>query len=240
MRTELVSDVQSSSTGARSSSAPLGGEGRPAIAGDFPRPEGKRIVRMRFSRTAGIAGSTDAAPDYAEPIVGWRVWGVVEALGAPLLRSIFYPSIWPRLRSLHAGCERRSLLAPLRRGRQTHAAPLARCDCGIYACELELAAHYLTEPLSLGGGPIQRVAGQVALWGRVVECERGWRGEEAYPAAIFVSTCPLGRAKSRRAPRQLASQLWGYGVPVQLVEAEEPDEFVQALAQEPLISIGGD
>jgi hypothetical protein len=30
---------------------------------------------MRFSRTAGIAGSTDAAPDYAEPIVGWRATG---------------------------------------------------------------------------------------------------------------------------------------------------------------------
>jgi hypothetical protein len=36
---------------------------------------------MRFSRSAAIAESTDAAPDYAEPIVGWRAWDVVDDFG---------------------------------------------------------------------------------------------------------------------------------------------------------------
>jgi len=195
---------------------------------------------MRFSRTAAIAESTDAAPDYAEPIVGWRAWDVVEEFGVPSLRSLYYPATWPRLRSLHAACERRSLLAPLRRGRQPHAAPLARCECGIYACDFELAASFLEEPPSFDKCLLQRVAGQVALWGDVVECERGWRAEEAYPVTIFVSTCPLGRRAPRRAPRELASQLETYGVPVHLVHAEGPEEFVKALAREPMMSIGGD
>jgi hypothetical protein len=195
---------------------------------------------MRFSRSAAIAESTDAAPDYAEPIVGWRAWDVVDDFGGPLLRSLFFPATWPKLRSLQAECKRRPLLARLRRGRQPHAAPLARCECGIYACDLELAASYLEEPPSFDDRLLQRVAGQVALWGDVVECERGWRAEKAYPAAIFVSTCPLGRRASRRAPRELASQLERYGVPVHLVHAERPEEFVQALACEPMVSIGGD
>ena len=31
---------------------------------------------------------------------------------------------------------------------------------------------------------IGRLLGQVALWGKVVECERGWRAERAYPVGL--------------------------------------------------------
>jgi hypothetical protein len=36
------------------------------------------------------------------------------------------------------------------------------------------------------GGTVCRVLGTVALWGRVVELEHGWRASHAYPLRLFV------------------------------------------------------
>lgn len=52
------------------------------------------------------------------------------------------------------------------------------CKCGIYAAESrEKAAVYGTDG----------IVGRVALWGRVVAHEQGWRGEFAYPQALYLS-----------------------------------------------------
>lgn len=78
---------------------------------------------------------------------------------------------------------------------------------------------------------MHRVIGTVSLWGRVVECTRGWRGSYAYPKRIYV---PATRAPDwLRAERaeEVALALTDYDVPVELLEADAcgPDELVAAL-----------
>jgi hypothetical protein len=46
------------------------------------------------------------------------------------------------------------------------------------------------------------VIGEVEIWGRVIECENGWRSEYAYPKELWL----LGEG--------LESLSWKYGVPV--------------------------
>jgi len=68
---------------------------------------------------------------------------------------------------------------------------------------------------------IGAIIGRVLLWGRVVECEHGWRAARAYPAQLYL---PLGRrgrftflARHGADPEELALALSEYGVPVELV-----------------------
>src|SRR5437667_433237 len=67
------------------------------------------------------------------------------------------------------------------------------------------------------------VLGRVSLWGRVVECDHGWRSEHAHPAARYLSTCepkPAWRfrrhatANRRPALEQIARLLRTCRVPV--------------------------
>jgi hypothetical protein len=64
-----------------------------------------------------------------------------------------------------------------------HPAPDPACSCGIYAArDPEEARRYLVgrdDPHVVG-----RVLGRVALWGTVVEGERGWRASRAHPVEI--------------------------------------------------------
>jgi hypothetical protein len=64
------------------------------------------------------------------------------------------------------------------------------------------------------------VIGTVSLWGRVVECTRGWRGSHAYPNRIYV---PATRApywlRAERA-EEVALALTDYDVPVELLDAD--------------------
>jgi hypothetical protein len=75
------------------------------------------------------------------------------------------------------------------------------------------------------------VIGTVFLWGRVIECTRGWRTSRAYRKAICVpATCVSHRLKAE----QVALALIDYGVPVQLLEADccGPDEVVAAIGHQ--------
>jgi hypothetical protein len=170
-----------------------------------------------------------AAPDYIEPIVGWRSWLVVCEGEGFRLRSVLYDALWPPRSELVAGCLRRG--SPWRR-RSDHLSPASRCRCGIYAVtEPEDAASYL-EGRSWGDAlGAHRVIGTVSLWGRVVECTRGWRASHAYPKVIYVPATrgPYWlKAKQRDA---VALALTDYGVPVELLDtdARTPQEIVAAL-----------
>jgi hypothetical protein len=65
--------------------------------------------------------------------------------------------------------------------------------------------------------------GTVALWGRVVEADAGWRGGLGYPTALLVPTGRWRRIVSaalwpyRPSPGAVARQLEAYGVPVDVV-----------------------
>ena len=127
-----------------------------------------------------------SAPDFADALIGWRVWCVVRYGTELRLASVIHDEVWPVGTELVARCRaheppsNRLLLGELPR----HAAPAAECTCGIYASREPAGAWtYLRgrdEPFT-----VARVLGRVMLWGRVVEHEDGWRAERAYPLDVY-------------------------------------------------------
>jgi hypothetical protein len=172
-----------------------------------------------------------AAPDYIEPIVGWRTWLVVQEGGGFRLRSVVYDALWSPHNELVARCLHRALPLPWRR-RSKHVPPAHGCGCGIYAAsEPEHAATYLEGYTAADALSIHRVIGTVSLWGRVVACTRGWRAALAYPKTIYVPATPAPNWLRAERAEEIALALTDYDVPVQLLEANsrEPEELVAAL-----------
>jgi hypothetical protein len=135
-----------------------------------------------------------AAPDYADALIGWRVWCVVR-YGAELrLGSVIQDDLWPVGAALLARCRaheppaNRSLL----RRPDRHVAPAAGCTCGIYAAREPAAAWTYLRGRD-EASTVARVIGRVALWGRVVEHEDGWRAERAYPLDVYTGDRELRR-----------------------------------------------
>lgn len=102
-----------------------------------------------------------------EPILGWRVWRLMDDEGEPRLSSVIRSELWPPGDASLARC-------------QTHGdAPLLKCTCGLYAASSpeDLArAGVFTSEVS--------VVGAVAMWGTVVEHARGARSRFAYPVRV--------------------------------------------------------
>jgi hypothetical protein len=107
------------------------------------------------------------APDAAIPVVGWRLWLLGGDRTAPGLVSPAVTASWPPRTAMTAACAR-GCTDP----------PGWDCACGLYA-----TAGLERLLLSVGGDGA--VLGCVALWGRVVEADDGWRAEHAYPLALL-------------------------------------------------------
>ena len=112
-----------------------------------------------------------------EPITGWRVWNVSDDGPGPRL----WPAgsgvdEWQPRHPVEARC---GALRILTWGIGKHTAPDLRCRCGIYASR-SLDVFERPRP----AWPPTPVVGTVSLWGTVVEHERGWRGQFAYPARL--------------------------------------------------------
>lgn len=171
---------------------------------------GAKLLAMRWRKsceTASTAPEVAIAPDYVEPVCAWRLWEVENLDAAPRLRSLYRLSFWPVGAPLEARCEAQRLRLSRR---PRHAAPTETCTCGIYAAPFELIRRKLAVDGGLPPGCLF-VMGTVALWGDVLECERGWRAAYAYPHRLFV---PLGFPGAARQ----AVGLGDYGVPVELVD----------------------
>jgi hypothetical protein len=170
---------------------------------------------------AGAAGLPEraSAPDYAEPLEAWRVWRVVERGGSLVLGSVVKPTVWPAGEPLLAECLARRPFGWWTWRRTTHPSPETACECGIYGTSLGQLGPYLGDPLPRDA--VARVIGRVALWGTVVECERGYRGSRAYPLALFVPGEDEEHPSAR--PRDVARRLRSYRVPVEVLPGRGRD-----------------
>jgi hypothetical protein len=166
------------------------------------------------------------APDYVEPIVGWRAWLVVDDEGEIRLSSLVYKNVWVPRCELVASCQRRVFCFPRvwRKKPSEHPAPTEACYCGIYGVrDADHAAAYLASALwqdePLRWPLLHRAIGRVFLWGSVVESEQGWRASHAYPQRIYLpKRGQLDEPPARLG--ELVSALSGYGVPVKLIDGD--------------------
>ena len=117
----------------------------------------------------------------AGPIHGYRVWKS-DFDGA--LRSLNDDKVWLPGRPAQAVCYAKAS--------DTHVPAAPGCTCGWYA---------LKEPgQNLIGVDSRCVIGKVALWGRVIEHEHGYRAEFGYPVEVWSAS-----------PRILTKVLEAYG-----------------------------
>lgn len=131
-------------------------------------------------------------PLYPSALTAWRSWRVVQLDGARYLTSTVAHDVWEPGRRLTATCRGRDDVAP---GERPPGAPCADHGCGIYARKHRLPATYVTT------GP-RAAVGLVALWGRVIEHEHGYRAQFGYPVAFVEPS----RADERRLVRELAAR----------------------------------
>jgi hypothetical protein len=159
------------------------------------------------------------APDYFEPVIGWRSWAVVRSGADIRLRSIAFTDVWPAGEAFVAKCYETVSHFPLRLWRRfpRHVPVTLDCECGIHAAaDLASAAGYLHLYEDMPQRSIcHRALGRVALWGTVVEGDLGWRASRAYPQEIFL---PSVGAKRRVGIEAIIAGLSVYGVPINVLE----------------------
>jgi len=153
-----------------------------------------------------------SAEPVAEPIAGFRHWGVrrgrlfsgifvagrfVPNPALSLVAPRAVPSPWPTAQDRAAKCF----------ALRGHEAPYRDCRCGY-------AAYYaLPEAPDLPAA--QAVWGAVVAWGRIIECERGFRAQYARPVALLDCENPFDRREKKR----VAAAAGHYNVP--LLERDE-------------------
>jgi hypothetical protein len=135
----------------------------------------------------------------AAPVLGWRAWVVMETAAGLRLGSILHDEVWAPGTTALAACRRHDDLfaEPL----APHGTPGLECGCGFHAARDPVdALSYLRGRDE--AATVCRILGEVALWGRLVETEAGWRAGAAYPVRLYVDDPAVAQA------------LAVYGVPV--------------------------
>lgn len=137
-----------------------------------------------------------------EPLVGWRCWFVLPH--ELLLRPIYKRGLaWKPRQAFEAVCPEK-----------IHEVPhddVDKCRCGIWTVRepklLDETGWTTAPPKGVGGRlPGILIVGEIALWGKVVEHERGWRASMAYPRHLYAFTDDPMIAQTLRER---------YGVPVE-------------------------
>lgn len=128
-----------------------------------------------------LEGPLDALPDRLGYTRGWRAWylGRDDTLRSVLarLRNVR----WRPGEPVSADCDEEYE----HEHEYEHAAPGIDCNCGLHA------GRSAEQALRFGAfdDPLERiVVGEVALWGTIVEHDRGWRAQKAYPLTLSFDT----------------------------------------------------
>jgi hypothetical protein len=149
----------------------------------------KRIAQLQTVEPVKIENPKPAppmpqkSPDYVGTITAWRGWGIC----AGQLVALGHDYDWAPKHAQKAKCQHES-----------HQAPQLDCSCGFWSFKtLELLTKALERYEECS------VIGQVEIWGRVIECQNGWRSEYAYPKELWLL--------DEEGTEHLS---WTYGVPV--------------------------
>lgn len=154
-------------------------------------------------------------PDLVEPLLGWRVWRVWTPLAGtdsfPILSSVILDTPWTPRRKVTAehsqdlGAKCHGLLEP-------------GCSCGVYAFkDVEEAFAYLVKVRDrLLSMSVEVSLGTVSLWGRVNECERGYKAQFGYPHHVYVPV-----RLSRLMPKITSS----FGIPIGVYSSTTEEEI---------------
>jgi hypothetical protein len=145
-----------------------------------------------------------AAPDYVEPVSGWRTWRIDGSGPEARLASVVRPAAWAVGAALVAECPGVTF---------AHHPPGPGCRCGIHVARDAAEAAFHADLPSRAREPL--AVGLAALWGRLVEGEAGWRGSHAYPSTLYVIQ---RRPADRERCGELAWDLTAYGVPVGVLD----------------------
>jgi hypothetical protein len=135
-----------------------------------------------------------------EPVVAMRTWWLGWRPYAPsplLLPVIAGGGAWPTGEPARAVCRRH----------RRHRVPGADCLCGLHATTDEARLRRTRSP---------GVVGTVAMWGRVVEHERGFRAEMGYPQRLRLTCflCLVERGLQAGRPRFVARLRRGRLIPL--------------------------
>jgi hypothetical protein len=142
------------------------------------------------------------------PTTGYRIWRLLpfqDLEGPPSVRlcsagTMGVPKFWPVREPVVAVCSK---------FKTTHAAPWPTHECGVWALPSLEAAEKRIEGFATSDNfrdSLGWAVGEVALWGRVIEHENGFRAQYAYPVALTVT--------SRREHTARVVAL-AYGIPVE-------------------------
>lgn len=144
-----------------------------------------RMAAVEAVKIVDPAPSTLAvSPDYTHTITAWRGWAATNGM----LESLGSNARWEPRRAPKANCFRCG----------DHAAPSLSCNCGYWSFKTRELLEAALDRYALD----VEVVGQVEIWGRVIECENGWRSEYAYPKELWLLD------------EGMESVSWRYGVPV--------------------------
>jgi hypothetical protein len=116
------------------------------------------------------------------PLVGYRSWLVVHGPEGLALRSLHVSYLWQpgeQTAACHPG-------GNMFGGRHSSKSPHIDCSCGFYAA---LPDEPFVEWEFQKRGRVS-AAGQIAMWGRIIECARGYKAEtvDLSPDPVIVET----------------------------------------------------
>ena len=145
------------------------------------------------SHQANVGGEVMPDEFGTEPLQGYRGWYVVNAGdGAGFaLRSLHAGHIWSP--QVEAVCLQ-SLTVFYRGPDGAHVSPDPACSCGIYA---QLPEQPLTEWDRMKQGRVT-ASGTIDMWGRIIQCERGYKAQyaEIQAPVVIDMSCVKGCDRS--------------------------------------------
>jgi len=148
-------------------------------------------ARISQLRDASAVKIMSRVPDLVGTITAWRGWKIADGK----LCALGMTGIWEPKKIVKAVCSK----APA----SSHDAPTKDCKCGYWSFRTMELLQQALDPYATS----VQVIGSVELWGKVVECENGFRSEFAYPKELWLLEEGLEHLS------------WTYGVPVRQIEA---------------------